>query len=229
MRSNLPVRLVTLLLWAAVAASAVFWGLRLFAPSSAVPSNAQSVAAAGAPRGDPTRVLGAAPAASAVAEVVAPSRYRLVGVVAPRASAAAGQGLAVIQIDDKPARAYRVGATVDDRLVLQRVHARGADLVAQGETSGQAAQQSAVVALTLAPLAPAATGRPGGFGGPAATPAARPFSGRPLIGVPGLPVVPSPSGLPPPSEPEDSSEPPDQGSLQPLPPGSPMRPGIETQ
>jgi general secretion pathway protein C len=54
-------RLLAFLVWAAVAATAVFWGLRLLVRSPAPPP--QTVAAAAAqPRGDLTRVLGGAPA-----------------------------------------------------------------------------------------------------------------------------------------------------------------------
>jgi general secretion pathway protein C len=62
----------------------------------------------------------------------------------------AGQGIALIAVDGKPPRPFRVGATVEDSLVLQAVARRGATL---GPAQGLAA-----VRLELPPLVTAATG-----------------------------------------------------------------------
>lgn len=149
-------RIATLGVWVVVAAAAVFWGLKLFVRPSPVPPQATTASAAQALRGDLTRLLGAAaePEEITAPVVAAASRFQLVGVVAPRSPKAAGEGLALIAIDGKPAKAYRVGATVDGDLVLQRVRARGADLGARGAPA-------AAVALDVAALPPAATGIPG--------------------------------------------------------------------
>jgi general secretion pathway protein C len=53
----------------------------------------------------------------------------LVGVVATRAHG----GAALISIDGKPPKPFRVGAPVDEGLVLQSVDARGAILAASAE------------------------------------------------------------------------------------------------
>jgi general secretion pathway protein C len=139
--------------WAAVAASAVAWGLRLFVPSLPVPAHA-GVALPSAAVGDLERLLGAAPVAAAdeeeEPEPVADARFQLIGVVAPRPAAASGEGLALISIDGKPPRAFRVGATVDGEQVLQAVQPRGATLGPRGG--------AALVALSIPPLAPASTG-----------------------------------------------------------------------
>jgi general secretion pathway protein C len=138
--------------WAAVAASAVAWGLRLFVPTSPVPAHA-SVALPSAAAGDLTRLFGAEPEAPADEEdpePVADARFQLIGVVAPRAAGAAGEGLALISVDGRPPRAYRVGATVDGEQVLQSVQARGATLGPRGG--------AALVALNIPPLAPANVG-----------------------------------------------------------------------
>ena len=76
------------------------------------------------------RVLGGglvAPAAQAepVASVAA-SRLTLVGVVATSKQA----GTALISVDGKPARPYRVGAKVEEGLILQSVGPRRASLAA---------------------------------------------------------------------------------------------------
>lgn len=128
-------RLIAFVIWAAVAASAMFWALRLGASSPAAPAHTVAVGAAAAPRGDLTRLFGAAPVAPAGANVVVQtplsSRFKLLGVAAPRQGGDV-TGLALIAVDGKPARSYAVGAPVDGDLLLQSVHARGARLGARG-------------------------------------------------------------------------------------------------
>ena len=150
-------RLCAFVIWALVAATAVFWGLRLFVPAPRAPLYTVAVGDATALNGDLTRLLGAAPVApDAAAEVAAPeaaSRFRLIGVMAPRsaaASAAAGSGVALIAVDGKPPKAYAVGSRVDEGITLQSVGLRGAS-IAMGP--GQPP-----VRLELAPLPPPATG-----------------------------------------------------------------------
>ena len=152
---RMATRFAAFVIWAAVAASLVFWALRLGADPLAAPPHAAVVSTAGGFNGDLARVLGAdappttqAPAAAPV--VQADARFRLVGVVAPRAPGANAQGLALIDTDGKPAKAYRVGAAVDGDLVLQAVRARGATLGLRG--------QPAQVALELPALLPPSTG-----------------------------------------------------------------------
>ncbi len=139
--------------WALVAGSALFWGLRLFAKAPQAPVQA-SVAELGAgARGDLTRVFGPDPVAVAQAaepEPVADARFQLIGVVSPRGGGADSQGLALIAVDGKPAKAYRVGSVVDGQTVLQSVRARGAALGPRGG--------AAQVALDIAPPAAAAAG-----------------------------------------------------------------------
>ena len=129
------------------------WGLKVFVQPLATPPQALVVDAAGAVRGDLTRLLGADAAPAQAAAPPAPAtdaRFRLVGVVSPRAAKAANEGLALIAVDGKPPRAYRIGAVVEGPNVLQAVSARGAML---GPRDG-----AAVIALKLPPPAPAATG-----------------------------------------------------------------------
>lgn len=109
-------RLAAGLLWAGAAALAVFWGLTLSAPRqvSVVPQagGAAPVQASGAAM---ARVLGVQEGAP-VAAPAAPTRWRLLGVMAGKNS---GGGAAVIAVDDQPAKVFRVGSTVADGLVLQ--------------------------------------------------------------------------------------------------------------
>lgn len=120
------VRLATLGVWTLAAASLAYWGLRLsaHAPALAVPVASQSVPAPDAQA--MARLLGALPV-QAQAAVAAPvsSRFALIGVLAGRES---GGGAALIAVDGKPARPFRVGAAVDAGLVLQSLGQRRAHL-----------------------------------------------------------------------------------------------------
>jgi general secretion pathway protein C len=127
--SNLAVRAVTALLWAAAAASAVAWGLKLGAPAPQGQLGASSYRPA--PPADPAmvarllgQVQGSAPSAAAAPPLS--SRFSLVGVVADRAQ----QGAALIAVDGRPAKPFRVGSVVDEGLVLQSVQQRRAVLAA---------------------------------------------------------------------------------------------------
>ena len=122
------VRLFTFLVAALAAASAAYWGLKLAAPA---PANANgALVFADAPQADAqavARLLGSAPtviAASATPVEMAASRFKLTGVVADRDHG----GYALIAIDGQPARPYRVGAPIDEALVLQSVAPRSAAL-----------------------------------------------------------------------------------------------------
>ena len=134
-------RLSAFVIWSLVAATAVFWVLRLAASPASVPPYAVAVGNSVAMRGDLSRLFGASQRPSALAQATpeAPSRFKLVGVMAPRSVAAqaeAGYGLALIAVDGKPAKAYAVGARLDSELVLQSVGLRTAAIgPAQGARS----------------------------------------------------------------------------------------------
>ena len=151
-------RWLAFLVWGCIGFSAVAWLLQVAVAARPVPADAVVVDTAQAPRGDWTRLFGAPVVVEEVA-VATPlqGRFKLVGVVASRHETDAAQGLAVISVDGKPARAYRVGALVEGETVLQAVRARAADLGPSGAP--------AVVKLELAPLAPPATGTLPGPGG----------------------------------------------------------------
>ncbi|MFL6692855.1 MAG: type II secretion system protein N [Ramlibacter sp.] len=139
--SNWAVRGMTFLLWAAAAASAVAWGLKLGTPASQGPLGASAYRPPPAP--DPAlvarllgQVQGNAPAAAAAPPLS--SRFSLVGVVADRTQ----QGAALIAVDGRPAKPFRVGSVVDEGLVLQSVQPRRAVL-------GASVNGPAVVTLDL--------------------------------------------------------------------------------
>lgn len=148
-------RLSAFVIWALVAATAVFWGLRLTVRAPGVPPGAVAVGAdTAALRADLSRVLGSSPTATAAASPAAPaaaSRFKLLGIMAPRPGTAPGEGgVALIAVDNKPARAFPVGTRVDGDLVLQAVSLRSAEL---GPGQGAASLK-----LELPALAAPATG-----------------------------------------------------------------------
>lgn len=191
-------RLTAFVVWALVAATAVFWGLRMLVRPQPAPLYAVAVGESVAMRGDLSRLLGATAMA---ADKTAPapelaSRFKLLGVMA--AKQPDGSGFALIAVDAKPARAYPVGARVDGELVLQAVSLRTASI---GLSQG-----SPAVTLEVPMLPTPATGTlpPAGDGvnfGAAATPAPAPVvappapAPRPLpipaVGRPSLPGAPS--------------------------------------
>lgn len=186
--------------WAVVAASLMYWGLRLFAAPATAPD--YTVAVDQATRGDLARVFGtsAAPApAVAVAAPpapAAPSRFKLVGVAAPR-DAGANSGLALISIDGKPARAVRVGRPVDEGWVLQSVSRQSARLSA---TAG-----AETMDLDIPPLALASRGVPGAVpssaspGTPPPSVVPPPGAVRPPVVIPPPPGAAAPAPVPPPA------------------------------
>ena len=122
-------RLLSFAIWALVAASAVFWLTRLLARADAAPAHAVTVSANTAvAAADLSRLLGSTRTASAEGAPEPPvdARYKLIGVVAPKSAAAAA--LALIAVDNKPARPVTLGGVVDGSLVLLAVNHRRAEL-----------------------------------------------------------------------------------------------------
>ncbi len=144
-------RFFALLIWAAVALSVAFWGLRWFGQSMSVPPGTASATMDNSLRGDVSKLLSGP--AQPVDDVAAPAqqaalagRLQLLGVVAPRQEGGRA-GVALLVLDGKPARAYRLGQVVDGELVVQTISQRQVQIGAQG---GPAA-----VSLDM-PLMPAA-------------------------------------------------------------------------
>ena len=144
MHSRWTVAGATFALWAVVAASAVYWGMKFTTPQGG-PAGAPVVRAPAA--ADPAavaRLLGSSPTVEAAAPAASlSSRFSLVGVVAYRSH----HGAALIAVDGRPPKPFRVGAAVDESLVLKSVDARRAVLAA---SSGG----PAVLTLELPPLKP---------------------------------------------------------------------------
>lgn len=201
-------RILALLVWAAVAASLAFWGLRWMARPTAVPPGTSSVALSGAaPRGDVTRLL--SPPAQAGDEPAAPSqqamlasRLQLIGVVAPRHEG--GQGIALLAVDGKPARAYKTGHVVDGDLVVQSVTQQGVQIGPSGKP--------AAVNLNLPLMPPPATGMlpsAGGMGGAGTPPTATPPGAARHGGIAPRSAMPQGGGMA--DTPIEGAEPPSAG------------------
>ena len=128
MQSKWTLRLVTALLWALAAASAVYWGLRMGGSGSVLavaPVIAtDSAGVSGNGQASIARLLGAT---NSIAAGTAPaptiSRFSLSGVVMEGRG-----GAALLVVDGKPPKPYRVGSRIDDGTVLQSVGPRHAVL-----------------------------------------------------------------------------------------------------
>jgi len=204
----------TFVVWALLAASALAWGLKIFVQPQPAPPQALVAETGASARGDLTRLLGVdAPPVRVQAppEPAADARFQLIGVVSPRAPQAAREGLALIAVDGKPPRAYRVGASVDGPHVLQSVEPRGATLGPRGGAT--------VIALKLPPPAPAATGVLPQATGPGASVAPPPL---PAGASPRLPRFGAPSQVAPSAAPQQASDddPTQPQPLQPLQPAA---------
>jgi general secretion pathway protein C len=141
------------IVWAALAASLVFWGTRLLARPSPLPAQAQTVAADSGVQADLLRLFAvAAPsdggATSAPQDRALAERFRLLGVAAGLQESQ--RGWALIAVDGQAARAYRRGEAVDGEWILQTVTQ---NQVGIGPRGGQP-----VVQLDLPSLPPPATG-----------------------------------------------------------------------
>jgi general secretion pathway protein C len=175
--------MLTLLVWALLAASVAYWGLRLFTRPLQVPAQAAAVAEGAPPVADLSRLLGRTgqPAvAEAVAEPPPDARFRLLGVVAPKSGLAAQQqeGVALIAIDGAPPRAVRVGAAVEGDFRLLSVDARTASLGRGGVVA---------VRLQLEAPAPAATGTLAAMASPMPPNAPPVMSAEPILPPVALP------------------------------------------
>ncbi len=195
MHRSLWNRLATFLVWLLAAASGVYWALQFVQGPASPISAAVAAPAPGVGSVDAQALakglgggLVAAPAANtgapAAASALQASRFVLTGVVVNRNSSA--QGVALIAVDGKPPRPYRVGTQLADGVVLHSVTtgkamlATGAD-TAPGLTLELPQLTSAVVGTAVvsrpnvaAIAAPAIAGTP--VAAPSANPAANPMA-----------------------------------------------------
>ncbi len=182
-----PAPTATFVLWLLAAASAVFWALRLAAPSDAIapppaearPQAAPDPAAIAALLGARREVTVEAPRPEAA------SRFSLVGV-ASEVDKADSQGAALIAVDGQPARPFRVGAQLVEGFVLQSVALRSASI--GGSVQGPAAFTLKLPELPMAELGRADGAGANGANGPGAAPKLAPLV-RPPAPPPQAPQV----------------------------------------
>lgn len=180
----MSVRWLVFGVWGLAALSAAAWGLKLSARPEPVPAQASVAGVAPLGGGDWSRVLGASttPAQSAAPQAPPDSaRFQLVGVAAPKGPAD-GQGVALLVVDGKPARAYRQGAAIDERLLVRRIEQRRVTIGLR--------DAEGTFDLELPPQPPPATGVPAGLAAP----------GGPMAGLPGMPRPGAAIGLPVPGQ-----------------------------
>ncbi len=179
---SMVTRLAAFVVWALVAGGIVYWSLKLLVRAPSAPPHSVAAVGSAAVRGDLTRLLGAAPVASAAVAVVPAmaSRFRLHGVMAPKGAPGATlslQGVALISVDGKAPRAFAIGTRVDSQLVLQSVSLRSASI---GPAEGGASVKLEVPALPLP-----ATGKLAAMGSSAApVPAAPQDTAQPRMTLP---------------------------------------------
>ena len=141
MQRSLWIRFATFVVWLLAAGSVVYWALKfvggpaapLSAAVAAPTSNAGAVDVQALARGlGGGKIAPASPAAVGMAsDALASSRFVLTGVVAQKSNR---QGVALIAVDGKPPRPYRVGTPLADGVVLHSVSAGKAMLSASMDT-----------------------------------------------------------------------------------------------
>ena len=125
-----PSALATTVVWALAAASVVYWGLKLAAPPESLAPPALVAPPVAVDPAQVARLLGASAPPAGALTPEAGSRFVLQGVVADGDL----RGAALIAVDGKPPRPYRVGQQVGDGYVLQSVDRRVATLGAGPHT-----------------------------------------------------------------------------------------------
>ncbi len=209
MQRNWTIRLVTFVLWLLAAGSAVYWALKWVSGSSA-PAYAVAVGAAvGLPAGGVdgsavAKALGggliamnseAAQAVSKPVSSIVASRFVLTGVVDSPSSRRSD--MALIAMDGKPARPYRLGAALEAGVVLQSVQERKAVIGPDDGTAGVTLElppRAAIAGVTTQPAPVSGTLLSRGTPSPAPNLAPAPMA------IPsGAAVAPlTPIGVPPP-------------------------------
>jgi general secretion pathway protein C len=187
--------------WALVAACSAFWGIKIFAATRPVPDGAMTPPASIAAAGPMDRLFGAivVPATQANAPPPESSRYQLMGVIAAPAGYGGRGGMAIVSVDNQPARAWHVGATLDGNTSLLSVARRTADFGPSGGPVAftlQLPEPTSAATGTLPGALPGpSTGMPGGQVSPGGSQTTLP-AGVPAYASPNIGAVPGPlSGI----------------------------------
>ncbi len=205
MQRSFWTRSLTFVLWLLAGISGVYWGLK-FVRGPAAPVSAAAAALGGSAAQIDAKALaqglggGLSPAINSVAanpasipaSSINSSRFNLTGVVVSR-SGGARSNVALIAVDGKPARPYRVGAVLTEGVVLHSVAAGKAML-----SSGQ--QSEPAITLELPKLNTAVVGTAVAARPPAPQPAPAPAPvGLPVLTPPPLLTLPAQAESPTPS------------------------------
>ncbi|MDT9002167.1 hypothetical protein RQP53_23005 [Paucibacter sp. APW11] len=145
-------RIMAFVVWGLLAFAGGYWLLKLAATPLASPASTLPASDRAATRGDLSRLFGAAPVGvPEAAATPAESRFRLVGLVAPKMGGRGheDEGVALIAIDGGAPRTVRVGALVDADVRL---------LALRADTAMLGGDNQAQFELKLAPAAAPATG-----------------------------------------------------------------------
>lgn len=145
-------RLMAFVVWGLLACSGAYWLIQIMAKPLTAPADALPAVEQSGGQADLSRLFGATVVAAPEPAAAVESRFKLLGVVAPKTprggQVSSREGVALIAVDGV-ARTVRVGAVVEGDLQLLAVDARSASL-----------GQGGVVTLTLqlAPPTQATTG-----------------------------------------------------------------------
>ena len=117
-----------------LAGSVVFWFLQWPRASKERPLRVASSSTELAPMNQVAvaRLLGQGEAPAETVAVADPgSRFRLTGIIA----STAGQGVALLSVDGKPAKPYSVGSSIENGLMLQSVERRSVALASDARAA----------------------------------------------------------------------------------------------
>lgn len=190
--------------WALVTACAALWGFKIFAATRPVPPTATTPVAAVVAEGPMVRLFGAVEEAKADDTTPPPEsdRFQLVGVIAPRGGA--GNGFALVSVDNQPAKAWKIGATLEGNTTLLAVAKRSAEFGPSGGPAAFTLELPEPAAPETGTL-PQAVSQPNG---PAPAPRAQ-AQPQPVPQTPGMPIPGAVRGASPVGR-----------------PGMPLRPGM---
>jgi general secretion pathway protein C len=199
MRIRLPVaRLASVLLFAGLCAIVAGWALQLLAPKAPIaPGGAVAQTQAPVDLRQAGLLFGGAPSVADTAAPPPPSNIQVAGVLA-----AGPNGVALLAIDDKPARPFHVGERISEGLAVGSVSADTVELDRSGvSVKLPAPARGSLAVLTSGPQASAGTA-----GGALSPPIILPAAAVPL---PPTRAPPGPTSFaPPPQAPPGAAPPP---------------------
>ena len=152
-RSNSwTLRLFTLMIWLAVGLCAAYWAFKFVTTKPVEATAALSTPAVVVDSKAVAKLLGATDnVAAKPLNVEANTKFVLFGL----AGTARGQGVALIALDGKPAKPYRVGSMVADDLVLKSISKTGVILAASTTAAdGVTLELPARKPASIVPIAP---------------------------------------------------------------------------